>query len=188
MLPKSATVSSARLSSDGPPGPFGKAATRDQTPRTSHAPLTSYSRWLLRYRRNMSPEDIKDAVLSIVSAADEPLTAEEICDRIRPPPELRDVRIALRDLSSDNEVLKDSSQRWKVTAKAPLVTDAPAHDFTDDELRRARQRHGTISSCPNCRKRGDIDRLFSWRRMHPDDRDLVPQSWCIACRALSSRK
>jgi hypothetical protein len=101
---------------------------------------------------------------------------------MRPAPEVRDVRIALRDLAEEAEVLKDASGRWTAVAKAAEVRGPPVHDFAEAELRRARQRFGTTTTCPSCGKRGDIDRLFGWRRMHPEDADLQPQSWCIQCR------
>jgi hypothetical protein len=142
----------------------------------------------LVFSRPMTPEDVQDAVLSILGAATPPLTAEEICSRMGPSAALRDVRIALRELSNAGEVLKDASQRWSAVAKAARPHEPPHHDFTDAELGRARQRFGTTSRCPSCGKKGDIDKLFGWRRMHPDDHDLQPQSHCITCRAESSRR
>jgi hypothetical protein len=138
--------------------------------------------------RSMTPEEIEDAVLAILSAGTPPLTAEEICSKMQPSPAIRDVRVALRELSSAGEVLKDTSQRWSAVARAAEPHYPPRHDFTDAELKRARQRFGTMSKCPNCGKQGEIDRLFGWRRMHPDDPDLQPQSHCITCRAESSRR
>ena len=57
-----------------------------------------------------------------------------------------------------------------------------------DELRRAREQHGTVTSCPKCGKQGDIDALFGWRRMKPGRDQIHPQSWCLECRQTSWRK
>ena len=135
----------------------------------------------------MCPEELQDSVLSILSAASAPLPVEDICGRMRPTPAVRDVRIAPRELCDQGEALKDASQRWSAVAKTAELHDHAGHDFTASELQRARQRFGTTTTCPNCGKHGDIDRLFSWRRMHPEDRDLHPQSYCIKCRGESSR-
>ena len=82
---------------------------------------------------SMTPEEIEDAVLAILSAGTPPLTAEEICSKMQPSPAIRDVRVALRELSSAGEVLKDTSQRWSAVARAAsagTVTAAPTSRAT----------------------------------------------------------
>src|SRR6266446_5271205 len=108
----------------------------------------------------MATEEIRDAVLSVLSAADSPLTAEQIRLRMQPRSEVREVRIALRDLTEEGEILKHPSGHWSAVVKAPEVRNRRGHDFTEAELQRAREVHGTTTTCPNCGKRGDVDRLF----------------------------
>ena len=132
----------------------------------------------------MSTEELADLVLSVLSAADSPLSDEDIRLSMQPHPNVREVRIALRHLAEQREVLKNSSGRWLAITKPPEVRAHPRHDFSEAELQRARQVHGTTTSCPNCGKRGDIDRLFGWRRLHPENPDIQPQSWCVQCRQV----
>lgn len=131
-------------------------------------------------------EDARDLVLEAVNATEEgsPLATAEICARTGLGPS--QARAALRDLAAQGEVRRLETDVWAPARVVPTPATRPAQvsarDFTDDELRRARERHGTTSTCPHCGIHGNIDQAFGWRRMRPDDTDLVPQSWCMTCR------
>jgi Ribonuclease R winged-helix domain len=129
-------------------------------------------------------DDVRDAVLSVLCAVDAPLSAEEIRAKLQRHYDIREVRIALRDLAENGDIARHDVNRWSAIAAPPASATAVGHDFTEAELERARQRHGTNGKCPHCGKHGDIDRLFGWRRMRPHDEELQPQSWCIECRRL----
>jgi hypothetical protein len=51
------------------------------------------------------------------------------------------------------------------------------------EKSEARQKFGFTKQCPNCNATKNIDNEFGWRRMHPSDDEVVPQSYCIDCRS-----
>lgn len=124
-----------------------------------------------------------DAVLQVLSTTDEALSTDEICARVGAN-RVRDVRIALRDLAEQGEVSRIGSDRWRgLSVPEPAQKPKPyVGKFTEDELRRARARHGPTARCPHCNKLGDIDSSFGWRRMQREDPDIVPQSWCFDCR------
>lgn len=124
-------------------------------------------------------EDARDSVLTVLNAADRGLTDEEICSRVKPALELRQVRVALRELATSRDVMKDQSGCWKATVPLAEVSQS---SFTDAELKRARARYPGPKSCPNCGKTGGVDALFGWRRLEPEDTDIHPHSWCTACR------
>jgi len=136
----------------------------------------------------MANEEDQDAVLCVLCAADQPLSVEEIGARAQPSLEPRQVRIALRELAERGDALKGEDGRWKAPRPPPEAKTRGAQEFTDDELRRAREQHGTVTSCPKCGKQGDIDALFGWRRMKPGRDQIHPQSWCLECRQTSWRK
>lgn len=54
--------------------------------------------------------------------------------------------------------------------------------ITEEEKSRARTKYGMSKTCPHCGVSGDIDELFSWRRMRPGDLDVAPQAQCKSCR------
>lgn len=124
-----------------------------------------------------------DAVLQVLSTTDEALSTDEICARVGVS-QVRDVRVALRDLAELGEVSRVGTDYWRGISVAKPVPKPKTHEgkFTEDELRRARARYGLTSICPHCAKTGDTDTLFGWRRMRSDDLDIVPQSWCFDCR------
>src|ERR1700730_4362603 len=101
----------------------------------------------------MSPEELQDAVLSILSAANAPLTADDICRKMQPTPAVRDVRIALRELSDQGEVLKDASQRWSAVAKAAEVRAARSR-FHGCRANRCSATVRHDDDVPNLRKTG----------------------------------
>src|SRR5256885_4471046 len=67
----------------------------------------------------MSREDIQDAVLEVLGAAAETLTAEEIHCLHTLPVDLVSVRVALRDLREKGEVSEDGSGGWTAEPTAP---------------------------------------------------------------------
>lgn len=126
-----------------------------------------------------------DAVLDVLGTTDESLTAEEISARIPDGAPVKDVRLALQRLHRSGDVSKVSDDCWRAVAVEPPPPRPPpgiAGNFTQDELRRARERHGTTKDCTKCGKRGDIDQRFGWRRMRPHDVDIEPQAQCTDCR------
>ena len=125
----------------------------------------------------MPNEDIQDAVLGTLSAADIALTIEQVQTRL---PEL----LALRDLLEAGDIRKDEYGYWRA-APPPPENEPTGRNFTPAELRRARERYGTTTECPKCGKKRNIEPLFGWRRMDPEDHDIVPQSQCVACRGES---
>jgi hypothetical protein len=126
-----------------------------------------------------SSEDERDVVLTVLSSTERALTDAEICSRVKPALELRQVRIALRDLAASDDVAKDESGRWKARVPTPELRQS---SFSEAELKRARARFPGPKSCPECGKMGNIEPLFGWRRLNPEDTDIVPHSWCSACR------
>ena len=83
--------------------------------------------------------EIRDAVLSVLSATERSLGVEEIRNGIQPPPELRDVRVALRDLAQDGELRNDGQGRWSAVASIPATPKTPsgsADSPTSDNFRR----------------------------------------------------
>ncbi len=135
-------------------------------------------------------ESADDLVLQILSATDQALSTEEICSRLGPGRTAKDVRVVLRDLAQKGDVSRLGPDTWRGVV-VPEAVHAPAAEeprFTDDELVRARARHGSTTSCPHCRKVGDIDTRFGWRRLHREDSDIVPQSWCFDCRFAPKAK
>ena len=129
----------------------------------------------------MSDDEIEDAVLDVLGAADEPLSAEEVQSRIAESPPLRAVRVALRDLAEGPEVVRQGLHRWRASEPSPIAVERRRSGFTRDEVERARARYQT-TDCPHCGKHGDVHTLFGWRRLKPEDKDLAPQSWCFTCR------
>lgn len=125
-----------------------------------------------------------DAILQVLSTTDEVLTTEQICARVGSIQSVRDIRVALRDLAEQGEVNRLSPNTWRGSSLAKPAQKPKTHEgnFTEDELRRARTRHGPTTRCPHCEKIGDIDTHFGWRRLRPEDSEIVPQSWCFDCR------
>lgn len=128
-----------------------------------------------------------DAILQVLSTTDETLTTDQICVRIGSSQPLKDVRVALRDLAGQGEVIRLGPDTWRGRSLLKPTQKPQLHrgKFTEDELRRARARHGPTTRCPRCNKDGDIDTLFRWRRMRPEDSEIEPQSWCLECRPLT---
>ncbi len=95
-----------------------------------------------------------------------------------------DKPFALRDLAEQGEVTKLGTDTWRgISLSKPVQRPKTLEGtFTEDELLRARARHGSTTTCPHCNKDGDIDTSFGWRRMRPEDSEPVPQSWCVKCR------
>lgn len=60
--------------------------------------------------------------------------------------------------------------------------------FSLEELRHAREVHGTTRTCTACGVRGNIDQMFGWRRMTPGGTEIRPQPQCYNCRAESWKK
>ncbi len=87
----------------------------------------------------MSPEDVRDAVLSVLSATERSLTAEEIREQIQQAPDLREVRVALRDLTGDGEIRTDGPGRWAALAtRIPLeVGLGSSNGSSSEDFRRA---------------------------------------------------
>jgi hypothetical protein len=125
-----------------------------------------------------------DSILQVLSTTDEALTTDQICARVGSRRSLRDIRVALRDLAEQGEVLRLDPDTWRGISLLKPAQKPKTHGgkFTEDELRRARARHGPTTRCPHCNKVGDIDTLFGWRRMRPEDSEIEPQSWCFECR------
>src|SRR4051794_5223264 len=87
----------------------------------------------------MSPEEVRDGVLSVLCATDGSLKAEEIREQVQPTPELREVRVALRDLTSDGEIRIDGPGRWAAIA-ARLRFTVPSRTMnavSSEDFRRA---------------------------------------------------
>lgn len=131
--------------------------------------------------------DDDDAILQVLSTTEEALTTDQICARVGSSRPLRDVRVALRDLAEQGEVIRLNPDTWRGRSLSEPTQKPKTHGgkFTEDELRRARTRHGSTRKCPRCNEVGDIDTLFGWRRMRPEDSELEPQSWCLECRPLT---
>lgn len=129
-------------------------------------------------------EGATDAVLQVLSTTDEALTTDQICARVGSSPTVRAVRVALRDLAEQGEVTRLGLDTWRGVALSEPVQEVKTNEgkFTEYELLRARAQHGPTTSCPHCKKVGDIDTRFGWRRLHPEDAEIVPQSWCFECR------
>jgi hypothetical protein len=59
--------------------------------------------------------------------------------------------------------------------------------FTEDEKAEARKVWGDTMLCVRCRKTGNVDDAFGWRRMRPGDTTIRPQAWCLECRRTEAR-
>lgn len=129
-------------------------------------------------------EEVQDAVLSVVSSAESDLTAEQVCERVLGS-SLKDVRVALRNLAQSGDVAR-TGDKWHSVGAMPLGDPSAHSDYSHEELQQARAAHPGPKSCPSCNKVGGVDAMFGWRRMHPTDKHLVPQSWCIDCRHTSA--
>lgn len=125
-----------------------------------------------------------DVILQILSTTDEALTTEQIRARVGSNRSVKDFRIALRDLADQGEVARLGTDTWRGISISKPAQNLKANEgsFTEDELRHARARYGPTTRCPHCNKVGDIDSLFGWRRMRPEDSEIEPQSWCFKCR------
>ena len=89
-------------------------------------------------------------------------------------------RGCLRTGQLNREVALDVRAETGQTQEAHVGSGA----FTEDEKATARKSFGIVKECPACGKSGNIDDLFGWRRMKPEDRDIAPQSQCKDCRVL----
>lgn len=135
----------------------------------------------------MTDDEVSDAVLDVLGAADGSLSAEDVQSKIAESPPLRAIRVALRDLTAQAEVVKTGENQWRARDPSPIALERRQSGFSKEELERARARFKT-TDCPHCGKHGDVDTLFGWRRMDRDDKDLQPQSWCFACRQEQRRQ
>lgn len=135
----------------------------------------------------MTDDEIADAVLDVLGAVDDPLSAEEVQSRIAASLPLAAVRVALRDLTAQADVVRTAVNQWRAREPSPIALERRQSGFTRAELDTARAKFKT-TDCPHCGKHGDVDTLFGWRRMERDAKEIQPQSWCFACRQEDRRR